>query len=365
MDKTIIAIIGGFLGSGKTTVILELAKKYIKDGYRVGIVANDQGSQLVDKEYLISQGLDVLSVEGGCFCCRFGDLMDRVVEHGKKNVADILLLEPVGSCTDLVSTVFRPFLNNRNKMLPVFNDKFILAPLAVMADPKRVKLLMQCDAEPKFNTEVTYLFSKQLEEANIILLNKCDTITEVEKDMLIGYLSKKYKGVDVRGISASIGTGIDGLKVTLLMQAFTDRGRIDVDYGIYGAAEAKMGWFNTGIFAQYEKPVDFNFLMQRYMDDVRKEFIEKGCSIAHMKCYAVAEGDHFKASITDNFEEISVNSLMANDHSEANIIINARVISDAGLLKRICEKHIVDVFGVSDMDTNCFSPGFPKPAYRE
>jgi hypothetical protein len=365
MDKTIIAIIGGFLGSGKTTVILELAKRYIKDGYRVGIVTNDQGSQLVDKEYLISQGLDVLSVEGGCFCCRFSDLIDKVVEHGKKSVADILLLEPVGSCTDLVSTVFRPFLNNRNKMLNVFNDKFRLAPLAVLADPKRVKLLMKCDEDPAFNTEVTYLFSKQLEEANIILLNKCDTITDEEKDLLIRYLSKKYKGVEVRGISASAGTELEGLQDTMLMQTFSDRCRIDVDYSIYGAAEAKLGWFNTGIFVQFEKPADFNLLMRRYMDDVRKEFIEKGCSIAHMKCYAVAEGDHFKASITDNFEDICVNSTMACDHCEANIIINARVISDAGLLKCICEKHILGIFGVDNMDTNCFSPGFPKPSYRE
>lgn len=365
MNKTIIAIIGGFLGSGKTTVILELAKKYIKDGYKVGIVANDQGSQLVDKEYLISQGLDVLSVEGGCFCCRFGDLMDRVVEHGSKNIADILLLEPVGSCTDLVSTVFRPFLNNRSQMLTVFNDKFRLSPLVVLADPKRVKLLMKCDENPKYSTEVTYLFSKQLEEANIILLNKCDTITGEEKDMLIKYLIKRYKGVEVRGISASIGTGIDELKDTMLMQTFTDKGKMDVDYGIYGAAEAKMGWFNTSIFVQYDKPVDFNTLMRRYMDDVKKEFIEKGCSIAHMKCYAVGEGDHFKASITDDFEDISVNSQMENEHREANIIINARVISEPEVLKEICEKHIIEIFGVRNMDTDCFSPGFPKPVYRE
>ena len=45
---TKIAIIGGFLGAGKTTTIIELGKRLSKSGKRIGIITNDQGEMLVD-----------------------------------------------------------------------------------------------------------------------------------------------------------------------------------------------------------------------------------------------------------------------------------------------------------------------------
>jgi len=45
---TKIAIIGGFLGAGKTTTIIELGKRLSKLGKRIGIITNDQGEMLVD-----------------------------------------------------------------------------------------------------------------------------------------------------------------------------------------------------------------------------------------------------------------------------------------------------------------------------
>ncbi|MCS7167674.1 MAG: cobalamin biosynthesis protein P47K, partial [Gemmatales bacterium] len=41
-------MVGGFLGAGKTTTLLGLARHYIQQGRRVALIANDQADHLVD-----------------------------------------------------------------------------------------------------------------------------------------------------------------------------------------------------------------------------------------------------------------------------------------------------------------------------
>ena len=49
-------LLGGFLGSGKTTTLLRLARHYVAAGKRVGIIANDQAENLVDSETFRAAG---------------------------------------------------------------------------------------------------------------------------------------------------------------------------------------------------------------------------------------------------------------------------------------------------------------------
>ncbi|MGA9958965.1 MAG: GTP-binding protein, partial [Acidobacteriaceae bacterium] len=49
--KPWIAIVGGFLGAGKTTLILAAAKELERRGIRSAVILNDQGNELVDTDY--------------------------------------------------------------------------------------------------------------------------------------------------------------------------------------------------------------------------------------------------------------------------------------------------------------------------
>ena len=71
-------MLGGFLGAGKTTTIARLARHYQKQGRRIGIVTNDQATDLVDTNSLRAQGFDVGEVPGACFCCNFNKLTETV-----------------------------------------------------------------------------------------------------------------------------------------------------------------------------------------------------------------------------------------------------------------------------------------------
>ena len=69
-------MIGGFLGAGKTTLLSKLAAHYTSQGLNVGIITNDQATDLVDTNTLRSQGFNVGEVAGACFCCNFDELME-------------------------------------------------------------------------------------------------------------------------------------------------------------------------------------------------------------------------------------------------------------------------------------------------
>src|SRR5207247_7989973 len=101
-------MVGGFLGAGKTTTLARLARFYMDRGQRVGLVTNDQAQDLVDTHSLREQGFSVQEVAGACFCCRFDDLMSKIQELESSERPDVVLAEPVGSCTDLVATVVQP-----------------------------------------------------------------------------------------------------------------------------------------------------------------------------------------------------------------------------------------------------------------
>ncbi|MEE9497256.1 MAG: GTP-binding protein, partial [Desulfobacterales bacterium] len=97
---------GGFLGSGKTTALAGLAKRSIERGMKVGIITNDQSENLVDtvivREMLTELGVPVEEVVKGCFCCKFDELinhMEKILTHDP----DVMMGEPVGSCTDFVA----------------------------------------------------------------------------------------------------------------------------------------------------------------------------------------------------------------------------------------------------------------------
>ena len=101
-------MVGGFLGAGKTTALLRLAQHLTAQGRRVGLITNDQSYGLVDTALVGAHGFPVEEITGGCFCCRFDSLIQAAERLARRAKPDVLLAEPVGSCTDLRATVQHP-----------------------------------------------------------------------------------------------------------------------------------------------------------------------------------------------------------------------------------------------------------------
>src|ERR1041384_1697472 len=98
-------MVGGFLGSGKTTAMLRLAEHFTALGRRLGLITNDKSTGRVDTSMVGAKGFPVEEITGGCFCCRFNSLTDAADRLNRAARPDVFLAEPVGSCTDLRATV--------------------------------------------------------------------------------------------------------------------------------------------------------------------------------------------------------------------------------------------------------------------
>jgi len=85
-------IVGGFLGSGKTTAITWASKLLMAQGKRVGVVTNDQGKYLVDTAFFQLSNIPAVEVTGGCFCCNYDDLEKRINQLKETQQPDVILL---------------------------------------------------------------------------------------------------------------------------------------------------------------------------------------------------------------------------------------------------------------------------------
>src|ERR1700686_4774699 len=183
-------MLGGFLGAGKTTALARIAHHYMDQGKRVGIVTNDQAQDLVDTHSLREQGFSVEEVAGACFCCKFDDLLGKVGSLETAQHPDVILAEPVGSCTDLVATVVQPLRD-------LYGARFSVAPYPVLFKPSHGLKILRNETAGGFSPRAAYIFKKQLEEADAILVNRIDELTPAQIDELTSLVAAAYPGVPV------------------------------------------------------------------------------------------------------------------------------------------------------------------------
>src|SRR5262249_31934138 len=224
-------MIGGFLGAGKTTSIARLAQRLIEQHLRVGLVTNDQGSELVDTAMLRSHGFATEEIRGGCFCCRFNSLLDASRKLTAATRPDVFLAEPVGSCTDLVATVTYPLRR-------IYAQDYAVAPLSVLVDPVRAARIFGLESGGRFSEKVVYIYRKQLEEADLIVINKADLLEGPRIERLRDWLKNEFPETEVQVISARVGLGLEDWFHRITANAQPAGEAMDVDYRIYAEGEA-------------------------------------------------------------------------------------------------------------------------------
>src|SRR6266513_3489275 len=234
-NKSRYLMIGGFLGAGKTTSVVRLAERLTKQGLRVGLITNDQGSELVDTKMLRSLGFATEEIPGGCFCCRFNSLVDAANKLTAATRTEVFIAEPVGSCTDLVATVTYPLRR-------IYGDNFFIAPLSVLADSIRALRIFGLEEGGKFSEKVLYIYRKQLEEADIIAINKLDLFDATRQRALRDKLTLEFPRAEIFEVSARQGDGLESWFRRLTATEQVARAAMEVDYELYAEGEALLGW---------------------------------------------------------------------------------------------------------------------------
>ncbi len=359
-STTSFVMVGGFLGAGKTTMLARLAEHYATEGKRVGLVTNDQAAHLVDTSRLRGRGFAVQEVAGACFCCKFDDLVARVERLIELESPDVILAEPVGSCTDLVATVIRP-------LKAIYPGRFVVAPYAVLYKPSFGAEVLDERVSPS-SAGSSYIFQKQLEEADAIAVNRIDEMTGAEREALCARLETRYPGVPVLLTSAKTGDGVDRLIAFLDQTGTFGRRRLDVDYDRYADGEAELAWLNGTVSVRGAR-FDVDDLLVDILTRLQRTLDSEGADIAHLKLVGDAEGRQGVASLSSRRGSPELAERSGVQTEQVAVIVNARVAGEPAVL----EDHVRKAVAASCAGRNVscdfhelerFRPGRPVPTHR-
>lgn len=362
MAKVTIACVGGFLGAGKTTALQAAARELIRRGLKPGIITNDQGSELVDTEVMRSAGLATREIIGGCFCCKFDDLLDQAGALLEQANPDIILAEAVGSCTDLSATVYQPLRR-------YYGNQYKLAPLSILAEPSRIRSLL-ADGGNGFPESVHYLFKKQLAEADLILLTKTDTIDQAEREELSRLIASLVGDIPLHEMSALTDQGVARWVDILLSGRRAGERILDIDYDTYAEAEAVLGWLNATVEMAASSAVLPGEVAEALIRQIQRNLTEAGMAIAHLKILVATDVETNRIALTDTQGQPQWSAKPEFPAvGELSLIINARIrMTPKDLTDSIHDSvtTIADGFGMQAKVTHLesFSPQRPKPRYR-
>lgn len=361
-------MIGGFLGAGKTTAIGKLAAHLTAQGHKVGLITNDQAGGLVDTRVLRAQGFATEEIAGGCFCCRFNSLVQAAGKLTEATKPDVIIAEPVGSCTDLVATVTYPLRR-------LYGENFSIAPLSVLVDPVRARRVLGLEKGGSFSSKVLYIFEKQLEEADIIVISKRDLLSDEAEAELRAALIARFPDAEVLAISARDGSGLDEWFGAIQSREQSARNAMQVDYDVYADGEAMLGWLNATVNAQAAEEFEASDLLRAIAGEVQSRLRADGAEIAHFKM-TFSPDDSLSGELasinlvrTDATPEIGME--LDEPTTSGQLIINLRAEAPPEALAEKVNQSLVNLratfpsLSTSIEHVEHFRPGRPVPTHRD
>jgi Ni2+-binding GTPase involved in maturation of urease and hydrogenase len=357
MKTTKLVIVGGFLGAGKTTLLYEATRNLMAKGLKVALITNDQAPDLVDTAILLQSEVNVAEVSGSCFCCSFNEFMDAVKQLKAVAQVDIIIAEPVGSCTDLYATLIRP-------LKKVMNTQFMISPLTVLAEPARLAAILE-GGTSGLHASSAYVYRKQLEESDIILITKSDLLEPADVRHLKEKVKHRFPGTEVYTISSKKGEGIkDWLKI-VLNKTISNQKDLKLDYDLYAEGEAVLAWLNSSV-SLHGRQIKWNDFARQFLAELNSRIELINAETGHIKIFLKSVKGTLTGNITGKADSLSIRG-NAGISNEANMILNARVSLDPEILEKLAKEALDSMKKSVSIKINtwrCFSPGYPRPTFR-
>jgi G3E family GTPase len=156
-------LVTGFLGSGKTTLILQLARAVVGRGRQLAILVNEIGEIGIDNQLMKQLDLNVWELLNGCICCTLSaDLVSTLQQLDAGYAPDLVIVEPSGAADP------RSILS----ALPYYRGGALESVRTVsVLDPQRLPVLIEV---------LTPLITSQIQHADLVLISKKDLASPEE-----------------------------------------------------------------------------------------------------------------------------------------------------------------------------------------
>lgn len=170
-----VLVIGGFLGSGKTTLVRQVASFIGKQakcpGIHAVILENEIGETQVDEVFLSASGLEIRNLSAGCACCTLaGETADNLALIRRNLDPEWVILEASGAAI----------------------PEKICQAVKMLCLPVRSCVLVDAARWRRILIPLERLLEGQLVGADLVLVNKTDLLSQEELDLVISDIKKRW-----------------------------------------------------------------------------------------------------------------------------------------------------------------------------
>ncbi|MCD4703865.1 MAG: GTP-binding protein [Methanosarcinaceae archaeon] len=327
-------VIGGFLGSGKTTTVLRVGKYLSGKGMKVAIIVNEIGEIGVDGDVISRYGFDTTELTNGCICCSLKrDLRYTVNTLCNTYKPDVLLIEPTG--------IAFPHIIKNDVMLMNLSD-VTFAPLVTLIDGSRFKYLMK---------EVKHFSERQIVDADIIIINKIDLVDHIRLPIIESSAHQLNPGAKVISLSAH-GNDADfqNFMDLVLSDAISNdtaikeiRSDTDVDSI---ACSGVSNYATEFILHMDHRDITFTESLAKHLMEVMCEDVIKYSPefVGHIKLFLDSGSAVTKASVTAYYESPILETIESEHGTPTLKILTAVTGISKDDLVEIVNRNVCDVF---------------------
>ena len=353
--------VGGFLGAGKTTLLWEAARRLTDRGRRVGLITNDQAPDLVDTALLAGRGLAVREVAGSCFCCNFPGLARRRRHTGRRRAGR----HPPGRAG---GQLHRPLGHHPPAAEGPVPARF--RPGAAVGPGRPRRLTGVLAGTTSLHPSAAYIVRKQVEEADIVVLNKMDLLAPAAAAELDRLVAANFPGL--RGPPPLGPHGPGRRRVARRGPGPRPRGPAHRGRGL---RHLRRGRGRAGLAErQHPPPVGRRggrlaaVLHGRCSRTCERTFLERRADVGHVKLFLAAGQGSLVGNLTQSSGAVAVRGQIAGAPTEAQLVFNARVAISPQDLERTVRGALAEVCGTAVraevLHLQSLQPGRPNPTHR-
>jgi G3E family GTPase len=215
------------------------------------------------------------------------------------------------------------------------------------------------------------VYGKQLEEADVLVINKIDMVSSTRLGVLRAALRERFPRAVRFEVSARTGADLDPWFAHILAENDESRANLDIDYDEYADGESLLGWLNctariTG------RGFDGNDWVLRLVERIQSRLRELDIEIAHLKMTMTPQAEDRDLCVVNavSTDARPVNAFRLQDVLDAGeLIVNLRAEGDPDVLQRealgALAAHAADAgLALTVAHIEHFRPGRPVPTHR-
>ena len=218
-----------------------------------------------------------------------------------------------------------------------------------------------------------YIYDKQLEEADLIVIGKCDLLNKVRLDSLRAAIAARFPRKEVLAVSARDGTNLDAWFETITHAQQGGGKAMEVDYATYAEGEALLGWLNCTVQLTTARVLDGDRFLCELAGELQRRLRAAKAEVAHLKMTLAPDpaiGRIGAINLVRNDFVPELSQKLGEPMMGGQLIINLRAEAPPAVLGTALREALEATAGkfatlrATPDHLEHFRPGKPSPTHR-